>query len=210
MKFGIDIDGVLANFTDHYAKLITEECGVHFPPNSNTWPTVWYWEREVLIPQFGKEEATRIEKAVWAKINSSSFWRELPTLPGAKEAFERMKELRYAGHQIYFITQRPGAFAKFQTEGWFASNGFPSATVLVADDEQHKGALAAALGLDIFIDDKPANCVAIASVLPDTCRVMLVSAPYNVEFFDARIERVPHLNVALRRAVEENDVQLAA
>lgn len=176
MNYGIDIDGVLANFTDNYAALLTAKTGIEFPKNSSTWPTVWYWERAAGVV---KDD----ENFVWKEgILATTFWLDLEPLPGAEPTLELLSAKRYAGDQVYFITTRPGKKAKLLTEYWLRNWGFANATVLIAGSEAAKGQLAAALKLDVFIDDKPENCEAVARAVDPSCKVFLVDAPYNRQF----------------------------
>lgn len=213
MKIGFDLDGVIANFTDSYAAILTKQTGIKFPKNSASWPTVWYWDRAAGITKAQ-------EKAAWDEITNTAFWAELPILPEGRETLGELQALRFAGHQIYFITSRPGRFAKLLTEQWLRDHGFPGATVLIADK---KGPLADGLQLDVFVDDKPENCedvfnarltrksmtssdgTEIVTVDEPKCRVFLVNAPYNRNhIMDARIERVDSGLEALEILQEKN------
>jgi 5' nucleotidase, deoxy (Pyrimidine), cytosolic type C protein (NT5C) len=201
MNIGFDLDGCLVNFTDSYATILTRLTGIQFPRNSSEWPTVWYWDRAAGV----SKEA---EGAAWAEITSGRtlFWQHLEPLPRSRETLFWLDELRSQGHNIYFITTRPGVLAKLQTERWLNAFGFTNPTVLIARNEAAKGQMAQALGLDVFVDDKPENCQAVVEAtkkvdwvdldIVDTqvhykypCRVVLVDAPYNRDFDEPGIER---------------------
>ena len=65
---------------------------------------------------------------------------------------------------IIFLTKRPttvGATAQLQSQRWLEAKGFPLPSVFVVGTS--RGRIAAALGLDIVIDDTPENCVDVAS-----------------------------------------------
>lgn len=199
MNIGVDIDGVLANFTDSYAALLTKQTGIIFPKNSSTWPTEWYWDRAAGVQKPD-------ENAVWDQIKSSTFWLDLAPLPGAEDTLQLLSARRYAGDQIYFITTRPGLKAKLLTEFWLRNWGFSNPTVLIAGSEAAKGQLASALKLDLFIDDKPENCEAVleatkkvieARTVEYPCKVCLVNAPYNQNMSDIRMYRVASALAAL-------------
>lgn len=189
MIIGVDIDGVLANFTDAYAALLTAKTGIEFPKNSSSWPTEWYWERAA-----GVNKAD--ETAVWKDgILSTNFWANLPRLPLAEQTLDLLMLKRWEGDQVYFITTRPGKKAKLLTEAWLQRWGFLTPTVLIAGSEAAKGQLAKALKLDVFIDDKPENCEQVIEATKQQvaydgmmsmepfyeypCKVFLVDAPYN-------------------------------
>lgn len=170
MRIGVDIDGVLANFTDAYAKILTKQTGVKFPKLSAEWPTVWYWEREAGITKLQ-------ERAAWKEIEDTHFWGVLIPLPGAIEALQHLNVMAQTGHEVYFITSRPGARAKHLTEMWLRGHGVEYPTVIIAHE---KGPLAAALKLDVFIDDKMENVRDVANAR-DKTRVYIIDSPYNTE-----------------------------
>lgn len=194
-------DGVIANFTDSYAELLTKRTGIVFPKNSSSWPKEWYWDRAAGVQ---KDD----EKFVWGQIMDSNFWLDLSPLPGAEETLQQLSAKRFAGDQIYFITTRPGLKAKLLTEYWLTNWGFPNATVIIAGSEKAKGQLASALKLDVFIDDKPENCEQVAREADSNCRIFLVDAPYNRQFDETClvITRVCSAMEALTFKLEPLDV----
>jgi hypothetical protein len=157
MKIGVDIDGVLSNFTDAYAALLTKETGFEFPKNSKEWPPVWFWERarferEGIDPIIAKA----IEKKVWAENilhEGSTFWEDLQLfdLFRTRYAIKHLSLLGRKGHEVYFLTHRMGYNAKHQTERWLFNNGMNMPTVILSGD---KIPLIRSLKLDFFIDDK--------------------------------------------------------
>ena len=65
---------------------------------------------------------------------------------------------------IIFLTKRPttaGATAQLQSQRWLEAKGFRLPSVYVVGSS--RGRIAAALGLDIVVDDTPANCIDVAS-----------------------------------------------
>ena len=167
-RIGIDLDGCLANFNDAYTALLTKESGVEFPPTSDEWPTEWYYDR----PE-GVSAAHR--SAAWEVIKSTDFWGRLTPLEGALDSLQRLNILRATGHDIYFITSRPGKMAKFYTEEWLRLSGMQNPTVLIASN---KGPVAQGLELDVFVDDKPENLNDVAEARAEV-RAYLVDRPYN-------------------------------
>lgn len=164
---GIDIDGVLANFTDSYAELFRKKFGLEFPKASSTWPTVWDWERAG-----GATEEQY--KEVWKDITAShTFWRDLETQP---DAFKFLVDISCSHHDLYFITARAGKSAKFQTERWLRKNGFNLGfpTVLISSE---KGLCSKALRLDFYIDDRDENIADAAE--NGHGRVWRLERPYN-------------------------------
>jgi uncharacterized HAD superfamily protein len=166
---GVDVDGVLADFINPFITMIRKHTTVSIPDVSWTYPDEWDFH---LAAGVTPEENDRI----WKDIKTSSFFYNLPRLPQALATLRKLTDLERCGHAVYFITARPGRWAKQGTEHWLTTNGYaPGPTVLIADD---KGPLARALKLDIFIDDRPENCMAVAQATT-TCRVFMVDAPYN-------------------------------
>lgn len=170
MRIGIDIDGVIANFYSAYETAVIEEAGGEdkFPAKyPEQLPPVWDWPEH-----YGYDKM--ITGRVWKKIKESrSFWGNLGKLPDAKVLDQSMP---WAIHDVYFITNRAGANAKQQTERWLRER-FPihNPTVLVTPN---KGLAAAALQLDVYIDDKGENVLAVEQQSPAT-RVYLIDRPYN-------------------------------
>lgn len=75
--------------------------------------------------------------------------------------------------EIIFLTRRPesaGATSQLQTQRWLESKGFKLPSVFVVQGS--RGRIAAALGLDVVIDDRPENCLDV--VVDSTARAILV------------------------------------
>jgi hypothetical protein len=74
---------------------------------------------------------------------------------------------------VIFLTKRPetvGATAQVQTQRWLESRGFTLPSVYVVQGS--RGRIAAALGLDIVVDDRPENCLDV--VVDSKARAILV------------------------------------
>ena len=193
MNFGIDLDGCLADFNSAYTKLLIDESGEdRFPPDRtpNTFPPVWFYERE-----FGYSK--EVEEKVWTKIKSDpNFWYNLSPYYNAYDAFELLNDLDTSDHSIYFITHRGGVAPKQQTESWLINHGdFECPTVIIAGD---KTPLMEPLGLDFFIDDKP-------ETIQDICKsntkvtnggLYILDRPYNKHIVGDAI-RTPSVAAAL-------------
>ena len=171
MKLGIDIDGVLANFTDAYTELLFKESGVRLPPASDEWPTEWQCDRVDGI-------TAKHRSAAWDHINSTDWQaRHLP-IKGALQAIQRLNIISATGNSVYFITSRGGDMAKFHTETWLRFHGSVLPTVLIAN---RKGPVAAGLELDVFVDDKLQNIDEVREATCGECftRCYLIDRPYN-------------------------------
>jgi hypothetical protein len=93
-----------------------------------------------------------------AKIED--FWTTLREIEPGSVA--RLAAMRNAHRfEVIFLTQRPdtdGEITQLQTQRWLESHGFelPSAFVL-----QGSRGKAAALGVDVVLDDRPENCLEV-------------------------------------------------
>lgn len=110
---------------------------------------------------------------LWAHLQTiEDFWCSLQEVePGA------VARLAAAGAahswEIIFLTQRPataGATSQIQTQRWLQAHGFDLPSVYVVKGS--RGRIAAALELDVVIDDRPANCLDV--VTDSTARSLLV------------------------------------
>lgn len=177
-KLGVDVDGVLADFTRGYLaalKTVTngQECELH---TTKADPKCWNWPVE-----YGYTKAD--ESAAWKLIKSDPlFWFSLPSNFEAPLALDVLREIYASGHEVYFITNRMGIHPHVQTYGWLMKYGYPNPQVLVSED---KGPIAKGLKLTHFIDDKPSNTYEVAVASPST-KVFLLKKNWN-DHEDVRI-----------------------
>ena len=122
---------------------------------------------------FGFELTRRQASRLWRHVESiEGFWQSVKEIePGAIARLAAIAdELRW---EVIFLTKRPpsaGATAQVQSQRWLASHGFALPSVYVVQGS--RGRIAAALGLDVVVDDRPENCV---DVLADSkARAILV------------------------------------
>ncbi len=106
---------------------------------------------------------SRQQRRLWRHVETiENFWETLAELePGV------IKRLAALAHdrrwEIIFLTKRPesaGATAQVQTQTWLEAKGFVLPSVFVVQGS--RGRIAAALDLDIVIDDRPENCLDVA------------------------------------------------
>ncbi len=169
MRIGLDVDGCLADFNKAYIQLVKEVSGKDlFGPNYV--PTTWAYPEEVGY-------SAETVQAAWDTImTNKSFWFTLEPLDGMFEFLEWIgRDDHDIVHDLYFVTSRPGAMAKLQTEAWFAQWDIPS-TVLISSD---KGLCCAALKLDVMIDDKLENISDIVLTSGCKTRPYLLDQPWN-------------------------------
>jgi len=116
---------------------------------------------------------SRQQRRLWHHVETiDNFWETLEELePGViRELASLAADRRW---EIIFLTKRPesaGATAQVQTQRWLESKGFKLPSVFVVQGS--RGRIAAALGLDIVIDDRPENCLDV--VVDSKARAILV------------------------------------
>src|SRR5476649_970552 len=115
----------------------------------------------------------RQERKLWRHVESiENFWETLVEIePGVVSRLATIATDRR--WEIIFLTKRPettGATAQVQTQRWLESHGFTLPSVYVVQGS--RGRIAAALGIDIVIDDRPENCLDV--VVDSKARAILV------------------------------------
>ena len=116
---------------------------------------------------------SRQQRRLWRHVESiDSFWENLQEIePGAVQRLSVVATDRR--WEVIFLTKRPetvGATAQVQTQRWLESRGFTLPSVYVVQGS--RGRIAAALGIDIVIDDRPENCLDV--VVDSKARAILV------------------------------------
>jgi hypothetical protein len=115
----------------------------------------------------------RQERRLWRHVESiENFWETLAEIePGV---ISRLSDIAIDRRwEIIFLTKRPetaGSTAQVQTQRWLESKGFVLPSVFVVQGS--RGRIAAALGLDIVVDDRPENCLDV--VVDSRARALLV------------------------------------
>lgn len=178
LRIGFDLDGVLADmdgallahattlFGDATAEKVPAEKGLEEgaaadePPVDAPAPTAL----TVSPRQHGK---------LWRHVQSiDNFWETLVEIePGAIARLAAIADERR--WQVIFLTKRPesaGYTAQRQTQRWLESRGFALPSVYVVQGS--RGRIAAALDLDIVVDDRAENCLDV--VVDSKARAILV------------------------------------
>jgi len=128
-KIGIDIDGVLADFTSSWCELY---------PDVHQSPTSWYMDRKMLERFNNMRDNNTLD----------DFYLSIKPLVKAEN-------LSFEPH--CYITSRP--VSKEITEQWLDKHAFPCRTVYSIDIKKSKVVLAKEAGVEIFIDDSYDNFV---------------------------------------------------
>jgi 5'(3')-deoxyribonucleotidase len=172
MRIGIDVDGVLADFNKMFIKRTIAVTGRDlFPP----WPfDIPCWD----YPEHYGYSADETS-AIWKDIeHDATFWYSLDEYPGAFASVLELDRLDALGHDVYFVTSRPGIKAKKQTERWLISRGIRNPTVLISGA---KGVIADVLDLEYYIDDRDKNVLDVAARRGAKTRTYLMNRPWNVQ-----------------------------
>src|SRR5207247_6013023 len=116
---------------------------------------------------------SRQQRKLWAHVESiENFWQTLEELePGVIGRLSAIaSERRW---EVIFLTKRPetaGWTAQVQSQRWLESKGFTLPSVYVVQGS--RGRIAASLGVDIVVDDRPENCLDV--VVDSKARAILV------------------------------------
>ncbi len=172
LRIGFDLDGVLADME----MALVREAEALFGPGlgqSKTPKKAAPASMSDLVPEEVSDDAplrtephlsVRQRRQLWRHVSSiNGFWESLEEIePGC---VARLYALATKGlWEVIFLTRRPhaaGATAQVQSQRWLEAKGFrlPSVYVVTAS----RGLIAAALSLDIVVDDTPGNCIDVAS-----------------------------------------------
>ena len=132
MILGLDVDGVISNFTEALINEAKEMgLGDRFP---KSWEDVTDWH-------FSNDF-----EAVWKVIErNETFWLSIPAHEEVKEDLDFVP--------FCYVTARP--IASNTTRFWIRQNGFPDAPVHTVAPNTSKLDILKDLGVTHFVDDKP-------------------------------------------------------
>jgi len=187
LRIGFDLDGVLADMESELVRqaeiLFGESMTRRLEKRGAAAPPV----AEAAPPAPGSADAppdftpplarlnmtSRQQRRLWHHVESiENFWEGLHELePGVIQRLATLANDRR--WEIIFLTKRPetvGATAQVQSQRWLASKGFTLPSVFVVQGS--RGRIAASLGLDIVVDDRPENCLDV--VVDSKARAILV------------------------------------
>lgn len=180
IRIGIDLDGTVADLSAAYHAVE----GALFGEHTET-PVVDESEESAAetpaAPALDDaDERMRTARGLWERREqiwrtiraTHDFWTSLEPLEPGVLGRLHASSLTH-GWEVFFVTQRPataGQTVQRQTQQWLARHGFPEACVLTLTGS--RGRAAAALELDVLVDDLPKNCVDVVS--DSRCRPILV------------------------------------
>lgn len=159
MRLGIDLDGVVANFTKGWMGFYNDQFGTSFTvEDSQRWHDLVDLTHFHNIGEFW-DWASDLE-------GHSIFWH-LETFPGAVEALRNMND---QGHEIVIITTKP-AFAVADTHDWIGRHEIPTNEVHILEDKW-------TVECEVYLDDGPYNLPPLVEKRPESvvCRYV---RPWN-------------------------------
>lgn len=155
MLLGIDLDGVVVDFTSSVNDWFYQNFGLeHLPPDS------WDWFE-------GHGTAgSAAWKSLWTQGMDDELFLKCKPVKGAVNGLVLLLD---RGHQIIFVTHRPPHTAG-QTVRWLQRHGLPTNVCHL----RNKGILRA----DFYVDDKPET---VKQLLADGHRAVLFQQPWNTD-----------------------------
>jgi len=191
---GVDIDGVLAAYPEHFLDFINREVGTDLKVEDLTEYNVY----EAL------ELPYDMTKRLKAKFRETGEKRHIPVLDGAKEFLESLKNNDY---KIVLLSARP--YKKYKrifadTQEWLEKNELIHDAILWDEDKCNR--LIREFGHDnveFFVEDNRNNALDISK----TADVYLINRPYNQGETTGNIVRVDSLNEILELEGITNEVQ---
>jgi len=178
---GVDIDGVLADFTGTARKLCKNLFNGR--PDDSSIQTGWGFDSLGI----SKDE----ENLMWKAIDSiPNWWMTLEKLPQTY----MLEQLIGEGHRVIFITNRKdgaGVPVDLQSAIWLKEkHRLRHANVVLSDD---KGPVAKGLKLDYYIDDRDKNVLEVLQAAPN-CKTFMCRWPWKPSFQDGFPRTVDNFN----------------
>lgn len=178
-SIGLDIDGVLADFTACYLGELNEKWGYEFTKED---VTDWSMVTSLGIPR-------ALDESIW---NSHGLLERMAQAPVHESGRELAELLSLTGKRIHYVTARGmsgvdgGARQKLHrlTEEWLALNDFPLGSVSFWEN---KAEVARHWSIKAFVEDSPRNALQLAG---SGVAVLLVDKPYNQGVEHELIHRV--------------------
>ena len=159
MRLGIDLDGVVANFTQGWMNLYNKQFGTDLRFEDSL-----VWGDMLMLTHFSDMD----EFWEWSSDHGghSLFWY-LEPFPGAVEALHSLSE---DGHHIVILTMKPD-FAIDDTHRWIERHRVPTDEVHILEDKWR-------VDCHVYLDDSPEVLPELARHRPDRTVVRYVR-PWN-------------------------------
>lgn len=140
LRFGLDLDGVLADWHGAVRFLLSHYQDLELPPVEQLFRT-WDGHLEYITPEQ--------EKWLWTEGIALGVFRHLKVCKGAIEFCRRLDKLA----DIVIITKRP-RLALQDTLDWLSFHRIPASEVHILTEE---GQSKADISVDVALDDSPDN-----------------------------------------------------
>jgi hypothetical protein len=170
-RVGFDLDGVLADMASAIDREATKALGAE----SQTIPEDEATPDDEPMPGVLPGPLTEDQqRQLWTRLRAiENFWESLDEIePGAvARLWTIAQERRW---EVIFLTKRPataGRTSQLQSQLWLRRHGFPMPSVFVVQGS--RGRIAAALDLDVVVDDTRENCVDV--IAESRAKAILVS-----------------------------------
>jgi hypothetical protein len=140
----------------------------------------------------GQRLSTGHRRRLWDRVRETeNFWETLdePAPGGVARLAALTDERRW---EVIFLTTRPptaGASVQVQTQRWLISHGFFCPSVYVV--RRSRGVIAAALEIDVVVDDRSENCL---DVISDSSAQAILNWPRTAAVPDIVLNR-PRIDV---------------
>lgn len=183
LRIGFDIDGVLADMESALVQEAEKLFGPSVTSQKSDRPSSEHASMGDIVPAEIVDNAplrqelqltAKQRRQLWQHVQATeNFWESLVETEFGIVA--RLADLAaHRNWEIIFLTRRPataGAPAQIQTQRWLAANGYRLPSVYVVTSS--RGRIAAALTLDLVVDDTPENCVDVATDSRARCIAIL-------------------------------------
>ncbi len=188
INVGVDLDGVVADFTKKFSQFCNEIYGNKCYIIENYEDVKdWNWHKWYPIKE------TEVEY-VWNHIRKTrDFWTSLEILNKGQWEYFIDKIGKSNNINVYFITTREetiGMTVAKQSALWLEMNSWKQPFVIKTFQKEK---FIANLNIEFFIDDKAENVINIKNSNPN-CRVYAQDVPYNKRLLD--ISKVEYKRVS--------------
>lgn len=200
-KYGIDIDGVLADFAGGFTNIL-RELGLNL--STNYVPNNWNWTNGGVT--------SAIMKEAWKLVDSKlDFWGTLKPHEDMKYMSEFFNEKADITCEIYFITSRntspKSEPVRVQTERWlrrYLDHPRQMINVIPVNHAMNKIDVIDALGLDASLDDYLPTIINARSIR-ERHHAYLLTKPWNVDRIGYSVETVDSVKEFFDK--EENELK---
>ena len=174
--FGVDLDGVVADYTAGFADFVASQRGV----DPSSLPT----QRSYDFREWGLEPG-EYERYHGAAVSEHRMLARLPAIEGAAEALWRLSDagvwIRVITHRLYVNWGHAEAVA--DTVSWLDDNRIPYRDICFLG---HKPEVEA----DCYVDDAPHN---VAALRASGNYVIVFDQPYNLDETEPRARTWPEV-----------------